>query len=156
MNPTVQKFVLNVKPFSINQVHYRDGKRKTRECRDWEITVFNALNTPEYLASMALLRQDFDPKKHAFKIELTCCYPASYFRTKDGNISSKTQDITNWEKPLVDLIFLDKYSLSPSPFGIENIQIDDKFIVEMLSKKVAYDGANTMLLVSVERFTLWV
>lgn len=149
-----QRFVLNVKPFSINQLFYRDGKRKTQEARNWEITVFDALNTAEHLASMAILRQDFDAKLHAFEIELTCFYPAELFRTKEGNISSRTQDITNWEKPLVDLIFLDRYSFSAPPFGVANIQIDDKFIVSMLSQKKSHTESRTKIEVIIRRVSL--
>lgn len=109
------------------------------------MSVFNALDTPEHINAMELLHSNFDASRHGFHIELTCFYPQEQFKAKAGNISSKTQDITNWEKPLVDLLFLDKYSFSQAPFGIQNIRIDDKFIVSMLSQKKSWAADRTKI-----------
>lgn len=140
-----KKFVLNVKPFSINAIHYRDGKRKTVEAREWECTIFNALSTTKHLADMKELKTAFDPLRHGFAIKLTCYYPEIMYKTKLGNISSKTMDITNWEKPLVDVLFLDKYSLYDPPFGVQNLQTDDKYIVSMHSRKLSHKEPNTKI-----------
>jgi len=150
----IKKFVLNVKPFSINQVHYRDGKRKTVECREWECTIFNALSAPAILKDMAELKTAFDPVKHAFAVKLTCYYPKEMFITQNGNISAKTMDITNWEKPLIDLIFLDKYDVAAPPLGIKNIQVDDKYIASMQSRKRSHEGAGTRIEVVVRIISL--
>lgn len=146
----IRKFVLNVKPFSINQIHYRDGKRKTVEAKEWECTVFNALSSPDCVQAMKDLREAFVQTKHGFAVKLTCYYPAHIYKTQAGFISAKTIDTTNWEKPLVDLIFLEKYSLYDPPFGVQNIQIDDKYIVALHSRKLSHDKPSTKIEVVVK------
>lgn len=129
------KFVLNVKPYSINRLHYRDGRRKTVEAREWEMTVFDALDQPELLEAIADFRSQFDPSKHGIIAKLTAYYPADHYYNKQGFISGRTFDQTNWEKPFIDLLFLEKYATLKPPFGVENLKIDDKYIVRITSTK---------------------
>lgn len=130
-----RKFVLPVKPFSINSLHYRDGKRKTVEAREWEVSVFHEMSRPEIIKALDELHTAFDYTKHAFVVRMTCYYPEEIFYTKQGTVSGRTMDQSNWEKPLIDLLFLEKYASLQPPFGAPNLRIDDKYIVSLTSRK---------------------
>lgn len=114
---------------------YRDKRNKTQEAHDWSHTVLHHLSQPHNKEQLKDLREYFDPKKHAYKIDLKFYYPPEILRTKDGRISAKSHDLSNVEKPLIDLIFLPKYFDIPSPYGAENLKIDDKYLVDLKSSK---------------------
>jgi len=50
-------------------------------------------------------------------------------------LSSKAFDVSNMKKPLIDLIFLPKYFNQKPPYGAKNLNIDDKYITDLSSKK---------------------
>jgi hypothetical protein len=126
---------LPLKPFSINKMSYRDKRYKTVEAQDWSHTVLHHLSQEDNKQKLKELREFFEPKKHAYSIELGFFYPAEILHTKDGRISAKSHDLSNVEKPLIDLIFLPKYFDTPSPYGAENLNVDDKYLVDMKSSK---------------------
>lgn len=133
--------ILNLKPISINSVYGSIGQGfyKTSSATEWTYQVFDSLSQPETLEKLKKLREAFDPNLHTYRIKLIATYPHSEFITKKGQISSRTIDITNWEKPLIDCIFLPKFFDSVPPYGCANLNIDDKFLTEMHSKKKAGD-----------------
>lgn len=100
------------------------------------------MNRTEVLKKLKLLREKFDTKKHCYEIHLKFFYPPTRFYTKTGEISSKTMDITNVEKCLVDLIFQPKYFGKTHPEGADNLNIDDKWLTKMVSEKVAHTEDN--------------
>lgn len=132
-----QKLVLNVEPFSINRLHYRDGKIKTQTARDWECRVFHELSKEPNSKILKELRDKFDHLKHGYIIKMVCFYAQEKLFNRQGAISAKSMDISNWEKPLIDLIFLEKFSELKPPFGAENLKTDDRFILQMSSGKRA-------------------
>jgi adenine-specific DNA methylase len=97
--------------------------------------VFFQMDLEENKKALEELRSHFDPEKHCYSISLTAYYPPKIFRTKKGTISAKTHDITNWEKSIVDCLFLKKHHENGVPFGANNLNTDDKYIVDMVSKK---------------------
>lgn len=138
------KLVLNgVKPISINSTYFSTGSGfiKTTAARDWTYEVCYHLASPENEQQLDNIRATFDPKKHTFKISVEAKYPKKIFITRQGSVSAKTIDVTNWEKSLIDVIFLSKnYSENP-PYGCKNLNTDDRYITEMHSKKsISPDG----------------
>jgi hypothetical protein len=129
-----ETFKISGRSFSINAM-YGPKKFKTAEARDWEYSVLHQLNSAENLAKFERLRSQFDVHKHAYAVCITVYYPEHKFITKDGTISAHTHDVSNYEKPLVDLFFLPKYFSLGDPYGCKNLNCDDKFITRMYSRK---------------------
>jgi hypothetical protein len=127
----------NLKPQSINSMYYGTGSgyTKTSEAKRWTMEVFFQLSLPENQAALRQLRETFDPQLHAFAVRMSATYPESIFMTKKGTVSSKTQDLSNWEKPLIDCLFLPKFNELSVPEGVPNINADDKYVVLMESRK---------------------
>lgn len=143
-------FVLNVDPFSINKLHYRDGKIKTRDAREWECQVFHELSKQVPQDAMRELRELFDPVKHSYCVKLVCNLPEKKFFNKEGTISAKSMDLSNWEKPLIDLIFLDRYSEFAPPFGVLNLKTDDRYITSLISRKQPSVAESASILVTIK------
>jgi len=113
---------LACKAFSINSAYYRNRAIKTVECKTWEKEVLELLSEYKELYEIGA-----DHKKHpaTYALELDFVYPDYIFYNKAGEISSKTFDLSNVEKLLIDLIF-DK-----------TMGVNDKYIVSLHSKKMA-------------------
>ena len=127
---------LKLKPFSINAMFCRDKRYKTIEAQEWSASVLVALALKENKKKLKELRQHFDPMKHVYKVDLTFFYPKHILHTKEGPISNRAHDLSNVEKPLIDLIFLPAFYDRPSPYGAKNLNIDDKYVTHLVSKKV--------------------
>jgi hypothetical protein len=146
----IRQFTLeNIKPFSINATYYGKGFIKTSKAREWALDIFYRLSTPENEQAFKDLREAFDPKKHGFTFHMTAYYPKSQFLTKQGHISNKLFDVSNVEKGLIDLFTLPKHALSPSPLGCQNLQIDDRYIVELQSRKKASESEIPYIVVQI-------
>jgi hypothetical protein len=130
---------LPLAPLSINAVYCKNRSWTTPEYKEWSSGVFHRLSTEDNLQAMADLREFFNPAKHAYIIGLKFYYPSSILYTKKGALSARAHDISNIEKPLIDLIFLPKFYDQPSPYGCKNLNVDDKFIIDMRSQKLASD-----------------
>lgn len=141
--------VLKVKPFSINAMYY-NSRVKTTEAREWSGHVFNQLSWSKNQVILAKIRDEFDPHKHSIEVELIAYYPQEIYFTKDGKISGKTIDCSNWEKPLIDLIFLPKYYGQIVPNGCDNLNIDDKFISKICSEKLPADLDDHVITVQIK------
>ncbi len=129
-----ETFHLSGQTFSINAM-YGPKKFKTAAARDWEMTVLHQLNSPTNQLKFENLRAHFDVNKHSFAVYIIVEYPAAKFYNKEGNISAHTKDVSNVEKPLIDLFFLSKYFGLESPYGCRNMNADDRFITRMMSIK---------------------
>lgn len=127
------EFTLPIKTYSINKYYYSDRQSKTAAARRWEKDTL--LHICKYGPQLYELAQAFDAKVHGFKLTLEAVYPANYYLNKEGTVSSRTMDLSNWEKPLIDLLFLPKYRQE----GYANLGIDDHFIIELHSRKVSGD-----------------
>lgn len=122
-----------VKPYSVNSYYYRNRSIKRREAVEWEHTIIEHLRNKEYQDKIEEFRNLFSPSKHSIEIHIKLQYPKELLYTKKHQISSKSFDISNTEKPLIDVIFLSKYSTKTS----RNLEIDDKYITKMIVEKVA-------------------
>ena len=126
---------LKLKPFSINAMFCRDKRHKTIEAQEWSCSVLVALALKENKKKLKELRQYFDPMKHVYKVDLTFFYPKHVLYRKDGGISARAHDLSNVEKPLIDLVFLPMFYDRPSPYGAKNLNIDDKYVTDLRSRK---------------------
>lgn len=124
-----------VEPLSVNAMHYRDKRFKSAKCKQWETMVLLALTSEQSQQEMKNIRESYKQGVHCFKVHLTAVYPVNHFFTKSGIVSNKTLDCSNWEKPIVDLLFLPKYHSQSPPSGCPNINVDDRFITSLSSEK---------------------
>lgn len=108
---------------------------KTTEAKEWTYNIIHHLASPSNALCFESIRSSFDRKIHGISATITYYYPSSKLFTKKDEISSKSLDITNVEKPLIDIIFLPHYYDKEFPYGFKNLNLDDKFLVECNSKK---------------------
>jgi len=114
----------------------RSGKKvRSVDARNWSQVIFNELNKPYNQQQLKLCREMIEGGCRGLRIDMVVYYPYGKFFTQTGEISARTLDETNWEKPLVDLIMLPKYYDRPCPYGVENLNIDDKIVTDVTSKK---------------------
>jgi len=127
------KFVLDsIGPLSINQVYY--GNRAhgwTAEAKDWSYKLMYLISQHENQIKM--VRDFFDPTRHGLSLTLTFFYPG--FQKVGGGISSRTQDLSNCEKTLIDVLFTKKFFGTNVPYTCQNFNIDDKYIIDLYSRK---------------------
>jgi hypothetical protein len=127
------------------------GTSKTQDAREWQAQVFHRLSSDENQLKLKELRDNFDSKEHTYCVWICAVYPKSELLTKQGLISSKTQDCSNFEKALIDCFFLPKHHTQESPLGCPNLNIDDKFVTQLISSKgMAKDELSRAIIVDVE------
>ncbi len=115
-------FRLEIRPFSVNSYHFRDKRHKTPEAKSWEEAVLTQLlNEAKELSAMA---DDWRKSGGYFELHLHAFYPHRIFYTAEGELSGRTIDITNFEKPLQDLIF-----------GQACMGLNDKLVKKLVSEK---------------------
>lgn len=128
-------FYLPLRLFSLNSVYCKNRSFKTRDYRDWERAVLYALVEPGPKAELAKLRESFDPKTSALSLQLISYIPQDSLFNKQGSLSSRSLDLTNVEKPIVDILMLPRYHQVLQGMGGGNVNIDDKHIVSLKSCK---------------------
>ena len=122
-------------------MYYNNRSAKTQNALEWSAQILHQLNKVEIQKKLKKARDFYNPKKHKYEINLKAYYPREILFTKDGQLSGKCHDISNWEKPLIDLIFLKKYFDKPSPYGCKNLNVDDKHLSKLISEKcLSKDG----------------
>jgi Holliday junction resolvase RusA-like endonuclease len=132
-----KSILIKGKPYSVNAMYYGDARTQKTEFKEWTYQMFHELSSTANLSAMQELRQAFDPNKHAFKVRITVYYPADIYKTKEGRISGRTMDLSNFEKPLMDLLFDKKFFERPHPYGVQNINTNDSYVTELHSYKKA-------------------
>lgn len=140
---------LPIKAFSINQMTGRDVRHKTKAYKNWCYRVFEQLNTDDNQKSLKDLREFFNEEKHAYVIHMTTYYPESDLITHKNTLSAKAFDTTNVEKPLVDLLFDPVFSKKDPPFGCCNLQSNDKYLLDMYSKKRIAESHKIELIIEI-------
>ena len=94
-------FTFYGRPFSINRWTYATRKTKTKDARAWETEFLRQLAPQEMrLKEMA---DKWRKSGGQFTIKIECFYLNFY--NDEGEISSKTIDITNFEKIIQDMLF---------------------------------------------------
>lgn len=125
-----ESFRVYIHPMSINAFYTGNRQFKSVAAKEWTLEALHQLNQPSILEKMKNLREFFESSEHTYHIELKAAYPADKFKNKKGEISAKTIDITNFEKSLVDILFLPKFFDE-----FENLNVDDRFLTRMISEK---------------------
>jgi Holliday junction resolvase RusA-like endonuclease len=139
-----KSFRLYTQTISVNCFYTGDKRFKSAAARDWTLEVINQMNQSHILNSLKELRDSFTDSK-AYRISFEFAYPESIMYTKKGTISSKTIDISNGEKHLLDILCLPKFFSE-----IQNLNIDDKFVVEMNSKKIVSENDRYYINITIE------
>ena len=127
------QFTLPCRPFSVNAQYCRDRRYKTADAKDWESMVAQHLDEIKDLTELAL---EFNERGGQFRVKLTFVYPHHVFFNQQGQISAKTQDLSNCEKMLIDMIFGHR------------MDVNDRFICELHSRKIV--GATYEIRVELE------
>jgi Holliday junction resolvase RusA-like endonuclease len=103
--------------YSINKMYYATRKILTKEARAWQDSVIAQLAKYDLPSVGPLIDQK------PLRVDITLEYPKSTFYNKEGLISSRTYDCSNFEKSIIDVIF-------------DLMGTNDKYIVELFSTKV--------------------
>lgn len=116
-------------PFSINKATYRNGNRTVR-CRNWGDSILKQLKQyeKEMDAFHDLIQEDVD--NVGLDVSITFFMPNLY--TKTGKVSRLSNDLSNVEKMLIDLIFDSRFK----DRGWSNLNTDDCLITALHSYKV--------------------
>lgn len=122
------KISLIAPPFSINKAYYKNRQR-TKECREWGDNILKQLKSFEN--DILGFTENFNELKDSIHISLCFYIPENIFYTKSGKISRRSNDLTNIEKLLVDLIFDSRFY----DRGFINLNIDDCLISKLSSEK---------------------
>lgn len=117
------EFELPLKAFSVNKMSARDVRFKTSEYKAWATAVLTHLREMEEFKRLMKMAEDFRARGGYFEVWFCYNYPHHEFYTKNGIISSKTIDMSNGAKPLLDLIF-----------G-ETMEVNDKFVTKLTESK---------------------
>jgi len=116
-------------------MYYSQKNIKTADAREWTAQILFALNDSKVEKALEDLRENFDPMRHSYKFDFTFYYPRHLFFTKKGDVSSKTLDQTNVEKPLQDILCSSQYFRRPCPEGAANLNINDRYVTDVISRK---------------------
>lgn len=133
------KLRLHVAPISVNSMYY--GNRlhgKTPEATSWSENVLYALR--KFEVEIAEFTKLFSSKKHVITAHITMNAPVDFFFTKTGDMSGRLVDITNFEKPLIDLLMLPKFHGTNYPKTAINLNIDDRYLRKLTSEKQPSDA----------------
>lgn len=133
------KLRIHVAPISVNSMYYgerRHGKRP--EAISWSEEVLYSLR--KYEAQITEFTGLFNTKLHVLTAHMISYAPEDYFYTKSGEMSGRMVDITNWEKPTIDLLLLPKFHGTNYPKTAINLNIDDRYLRKLTSEKLPSDA----------------
>ncbi len=134
------RMLIPIEPISINKVHCRDVRYYTVAFREFAANVLHHLNSPRNQKAIAGIQESFNPQENYFRVTMKSYYPREQMFTKADAISSKTQDVSNIEKPLIDVVFTKKFHGSDTVMKGKNINIDDKYIKALTSLQLVGDS----------------
>lgn len=141
-----------MEPLSINKVHCRDVRYFTTAFKDWSCNVLSHLGSDKNQKAVKAIKESFNEKKHYLKLDLKSYYPRDQMFTLGGSISSKTHDVSNIEKPLIDVVFTPKFHGAGSMKG-KNLNMDDKYIKKMSSEQYVGDYHLMEILVEIRELS---
>lgn len=129
---------IKAKPLSVNSMYYGNRLHGMRaDAKDWQVQVFHGLS--QYEAELGALRSQFKKSKHGYAVKLTFVVPKTVLYTKTGELSSRAADLSNIEKSIIDCLFLPKHFSNTPPYGCQNLNMDDRYLKTLSSRKVAGD-----------------
>lgn len=129
------RIIIPEKPYSVNKMFYSNRSIKRREAVEWEQTIIEHFRDEDLKEELHYLRSQFNPSIHCIHVSIKFYFPKSILLTKENKLSSRAFDLTNMEKPLIDVVFLEKFCTEKC----KNLQIDDKYITKVVSEKLLGD-----------------
>jgi hypothetical protein len=136
-----RKFTLPIKGLSINST-YTKNHGMTADARDWFSTALHVLSRPENALKFKELRDSFNHLKHAYAFQIKAYVPKEIYYTKEGKLSRRAFDVSNFEKSLLDVFCLDKYP--------GNLQTDDCVVRSCHSVKLPSPDGNWRIDVTIK------
>ena len=125
------QIIIPFRAFSVNDYYYGNRKYgKKADAKSWEHQVNWVLK--EYTDEFAEFKKTFDDNQHGLRVTITHLY--SNFFLKSGKLNKKLFDLSNTEKPLLDLI-LNPVNYGQAPYKSPNLQIDDCHVLSLHSFK---------------------
>lgn len=115
------ELLLPIKPMSVNAYTYGSKKWKTREARDYEIE-FNQL-LKAYALPLADMAEKWRKSYGVFKVDVVTVHPTSVLYTDRGQVSSRSFDVDNVLKPILDMVF-------------RGMGVNDKHVTMLTSSKI--------------------
>lgn len=137
VNTIALKLRFRSPPQSLNSAYYLkgNGKVRTKESRAWGDKLLVRLQS--YTTEINSFLSIYDPSLHGIKIDLTHYIPATHYYNLERLISSRSADLSNVEKLLIDVLFDARFNgRVVGGKTIQNLNINDKCIVEMRSRKL--------------------
>ena len=133
------KLRLHVQPISVNSMYYNDRRLgKTKDAQSWSDQVLYGLR--KYEEQITKFTAQFNKKDHVLAAHMISYSPLDFFYTKTGEMSGRLVDITNWEKPTIDLLLLPKFYGTNYPKQAINLNIDDRYLRKLTSEKLPSDA----------------
>ena len=143
-----QTITLSVPAVSINAAYYNNKKYGYRsEIKEWISVVCWELSQSANKEALRQLREQFDESKHCFKVDII--YYTPKFFNKAGSISAHSMDINNITKILLDVLFTEPFFGNNSSGKCENICHDDRFILELNTKKLPSENYGHLIEVEI-------
>ena len=116
---------------------------KSGDAKEWTYLAYSELN--KWGSDIKELRELFDDKKHGYGVNLEWYFTRDKLITKKGVLSSRAHDLSNVEKNIIDVLFL------PSNASFcENLNIDDRYLIELKSSKKVSPHSFPFLLLTVD------
>lgn len=97
------EFTLPMRAFSVNAYRYRNNINKTKEARAYEAEFLQKLEM--HRAPLMSLAAHWRSVRGTIKVTYVCIYPRDFYLNAKGEVSARTYDCTNFEKPIQDLVF---------------------------------------------------
>lgn len=133
-----ERFEIPLAPVSINNFYYANKAHGIRsDARDWQHKMFFYLSQAQNAVGLERLRDKFVEGVHAYEFSIKFYVPAKKLMNGSGQLSSRAIDLSNCEKSILDVFCLPKHFDEPSPYGCKNLNIDDKHVIALTSRKVA-------------------
>jgi len=114
------QFTIQGKAFSVNKAYYATRKILTGDAKEWIQQVQHQLEEVKDLVDFAATHAETGHGQ--IEMHLTFYYPKHQFFNGQGQISSKTYDLDNSLKLLIDVVF-------------RHMDMNDKYITKIVATK---------------------
>ena len=102
-----------------------------------------------YKDQLKVMADEFDKQQHCLSLTLIYYQPKDILFTKNGHVSRRSQDLSNVEKMLVDIICDPRFNgREIGSQSFQNLDCDDTAVVQLLSMK--RECASDRFLIEVE------
>jgi Holliday junction resolvase RusA-like endonuclease len=158
---------LKTSPISINSAYYKRNMAFNENTRKWRANFLKQLQDKKYIEKFEKFRHMFNPKKHMLRVSFTWFQPVEVLFTKQGQLSLRSTDVDNCLKIPTDCLFDAKYNekwlslrkggeakLYKDFTGLQNLNINDKFIFDTRSIKLPSEDSDYHCLIEVEMVDL--